>query len=257
MEKLPARTGWSWVREGFALFRKQPGALLTMFLGYALFMLTMGTVPILGQVLTSVLVPVFSVAFMQACLQIERKQSVFPTLLLTGFRQPVVKPLLQLGAVYFLMVLLAIGASALVDGGTFWQVVTGQINPKSADLKGMEMDSAMLLAAGLYMLFSLALCFSAPLILWKKMPAGKAIFFSVWSVLRLAKAFLIFVLAWFAISTIISQVIGIVFGRSQALVMVMIPLLMVMWVVVHCSFYASYRQVFGLPEAEPGSPVKA
>src|SRR5438046_774177 len=121
MEKLPAKTGWIWVKEGFALFRKQPAEISTLFLAYMFLMLAVGIVPVLGQLLPLILVPVFSMAFMQACVQIEREKRVFPSVLLTGFRSPALKNLLILGCLYLLAAIIAIAASTLIDGGVFWQ----------------------------------------------------------------------------------------------------------------------------------------
>src|SRR5712692_7922698 len=102
MEKLPAQTGWLWVKEGLTLFRKQPAELSTLFMGYMFMMFGIGIIPVLGQLLPLILVPVFSMAFMQACVQIEQGQRVYPTLLLTGFRSPAFPSLLKLGVLYLL-----------------------------------------------------------------------------------------------------------------------------------------------------------
>ena len=67
MEKLPAKTGWIWIKEGFALFRKQPAEISTLFLAYMFAMLLLNVVPLLGRILPLVLVPVFAMSFMQAC----------------------------------------------------------------------------------------------------------------------------------------------------------------------------------------------
>src|SRR5438876_9355872 len=102
MEKLPANTGWTWVKEGFALFRKQPAELSTLFISYIFLMLALGIIPVVGQILPLVLVPVFSMAFMQACVQIEQGKRIYPSLLLTGFRSPAFPNLLKLGGLYLL-----------------------------------------------------------------------------------------------------------------------------------------------------------
>ncbi len=57
MEKLPAKTGWIWVKEGFALFHKQPAEISTLFLGYMFLMLLLNFIPVLGQILPLVLIP--------------------------------------------------------------------------------------------------------------------------------------------------------------------------------------------------------
>jgi hypothetical protein len=67
MEKQPAKVGWLWIKEGFAIFRRQPAELSTLFFGYMFLMLLMGIVPLIGQMLPMLLIPLFSVTFMQAC----------------------------------------------------------------------------------------------------------------------------------------------------------------------------------------------
>lgn len=247
MEKLPASTGWLWVKQGFALFRKQPGGLSTLFLGYMFCMLAISIVPLLGQVLPVVLVPVFSIAFMQACVRIEQGQRVLPNLLLSGFRKPAFPTLFGLGLLYIITALIAIGASSLVDGGMLWQLVTGQIDAKAAAAKESSIGAAILLTIALYVPAAMGFCFAAPLIYWQKMSLGKALFFSFFAVLRSFKAFAVFAVTWFALSVVTSQILLMIFG-AQLAVQLMVPVSVILTVIMHCSFYASYRQLFGAPE---------
>lgn len=247
MNKLSALTGWLWVKQGFGLFRKQPGALTTVFLGYLFLMLAAGILPYLGEVLPVILVPVFSMAFMQACVRIEEGQRVFPSVLLTGFRRPVFWTLCALGLLYLLMAVLAVGASALVDGGIFWQLVTGQIDTKSELIAQANISGAILLSIALFLPAAMGFCFAAPLICWQKLSLGKAIFFSFFAVVRSLRAFLMFAATWFGVSVIMSQIVVLIFGHSELAMQVMLPLSMLMTVVMHCSFYASYREIFGSP----------
>jgi hypothetical protein len=259
MNKLPASTGWLWVKQGFVLFRQQPAALSTLLLGSMLISLLASVVPLLGQFMPVILVPVFSVAFMQACLDIEQGKRIVPARLLTGFRKPAVGTLLKLGVLYLGAAALALGASALADGGVLFQLITGQIEANSDTaklLKDANLGGAMLLACAVYIPAAMAFCFAAPLIYWQKMGLGKAIFFSFFAVLRALKAFIVFALGWFAISATVSEVVLLVMGRSQAALLVLLPLSVILTVLLHCSFYASYRQIFGLPAA-PQEPAQA
>ncbi|MFY0104362.1 hypothetical protein ABTP95_21415, partial [Acinetobacter baumannii] len=79
-------------------------------------MLALGIIPVLGQMLPLILIPLFSMSFMQACAQIERGERVFPNLLLIGFRSPARNTLLKLGLLYLLVATLVVAASALADG---------------------------------------------------------------------------------------------------------------------------------------------
>lgn len=247
MEKLPASNGWLWVKQGFGLFRKQPGGLSTLFLGYMFCMLAISVVPFLGQVLPVVLVPVFSIAFMQACVRIEQGQRVLPNLLLSGFRKPAFPTLFALGLLYIIAAVIAIGASSLVDGGMLWQLVTGQIDSKAAAVKESNIGAAILLTIALYVPAAMGFCFAAPLIYWQKMSLGKALFFSFFAVLRSLKAFAVFAATWFALSVVTSQILLMIFG-AQLAVQLMVPVSVILTVIMHCSFYASYRQIFGAPE---------
>ncbi|HAT30086.1 MAG TPA: hypothetical protein DCW29_04315 [Janthinobacterium sp.] len=249
MGKLPASTGWAWVKQGFGLFRKQPGGLATLFLAYFFLMVALGQIPVLGQILPVIMVPAFMIAFMQACSNIEQGKRVLPKLLLSGFRMPAFPALFALGVLYVTMAALAIGASTLVDDGVFWKMVSGQIDQKSPLLKDANIGGALLLAIAVYIPAAMAFFFAAPLIYWQKMGLGKALFFSFFAVLRSAKAVIVLLSAWFGISILVSQLLLIIFGRGELAIQVMIPLSVIMTVILHCSCYASYRQIFGAPEA--------
>jgi len=236
------------VKQGFALFRKQPGGMSMLFLGYMLCMLAVSIIPLLGQLLPVILVPVFSVAFVQGCLHIDQGKRVLPSLLLSGFRKPVFPMLFALGVLYIIMAIVAIGASSLVDGGALWQLLTGQLNKETAEdvIRNSNMGASLLLTIALYVPAAMAFCFAAPLIYWKKVSLGKSLFFSFFAVWRSLSAFLVFGASWFAISMVTSQLLFLIAGRSMG-VQLMMPLSMILTVVMHCSFYAAYRQIFGLP----------
>ncbi|MBE3027235.1 BPSS1780 family membrane protein [Janthinobacterium sp. GW458P] len=252
MEKLPASTGWQWVKQGFALFRKQPGGLSMLFLGYMFCMLAISIVPLLGQLLPVILVPVFSVAFVQGCLYIDQGKRVLPSLLLSGFRKPALPVLLGLGVLYILMAIVAIGASSLVDDGLLWQLVTGQLSEEAARaaIPESRLGLGILLAIAIYVPAAMAFCFAAPLIYWKQVSLGKALFFSFFAVWRSLSAFIVFASTWFAISIVTSQLLAMLFGRTPLMMQMMMPLSMILTIIMHCSFYAAYRQIFGLPVDE-------
>jgi hypothetical protein len=252
MEKLPASVGWLWLKQGFALFRKQPAEMSTLFLSYMFLMFAVGVIPLLGQILPIVLVPIFSMAFMQACMNIEQGKKVYPNLLLTGFRSPVFPRLLQLGVLYLLAAVAAIAASVLVDGGVFWNVMSGRAAMDPATVRDSNMSMAMLFAAIVYTPAAMAFWYAAPLVAWQNMGVVKAIFYSFFAVKRAGKAFLVYGLAWIVIGVlvpvIISSVIALLFGKAAVVMLILLPLSILMTVVMYCSFYPTYTDVFGRPE---------
>ena len=254
MEKLPAIAGWSWVKEGFVLFRKQPAEISTLFLAYMFLMMAIGFLPLLGQVLPLVLIPVFSMAFMHACLQIEQGKKVYPNLLLAGFRSPAFKQLLKLGVLYLLAAVVAVAASAIVDGGVFWEIMSGQKNLDTDAIRGSNLSLAMMFSAAVYTPAAMAFWYAAPLIAWQNMGLGKAIFYSFFAVKRSGMAFLVYGVSWILIGIILpavlSSVVALVVGQAFAVMVVLLTVSLVLTVVMYCSFYPTYTHIFGRPESK-------
>lgn len=254
MEKLPASTGWLWIKEGFALFRKQPAEISTLFLAYMFLMLAVGIIPLLGQVLPLILVPVFSMAFMQACVQIEQGRKVYPNLLLTGFRSPALRQLLILGVLYLIAATVAVAASALIDGGLFWQLITGTKRLDEQTMREASLTLPMLFSAAVYTPAAMAFWYAAPLVMWQRMSVGKAIFYSFFAVRRQMGAFLVYGLAWLMIGIVLPMIlttlIALLVGKAFVVMIALMAFSLVLTVVMYCSFYMTYTHVFGKPAQE-------
>lgn len=229
-----------------------------LFMAYMLIMFAIGIIPFLGQLLPLILVPTFSMAFLQACVAIENGQRVYPMLLTVGFRSPALPTLLKLGVLNLLAAALAVGASSLVDDGMFWRVMSGQtqLDPKAA--QQANMSKAMLFAAAVYTPAAMALWYAAPLAFWQKMGLFQSVFYSFFAVMRAGKAFLVFALAWIAIGimlpTAVSLVLALLIGKSLLATMLLVPMSVLLTIVLYCSFYPTYTAVFGPPE--PLQPAK-
>jgi hypothetical protein len=251
MEKLPAGLGWIWIKEGFALFRKRPAEMSTLFLSYMFLMLGVGIIPFLGQILPLILVPVFSMGFMQACVQLEQDKRIHPNLLLTGVRSPAFHRLMLLGVLYLLAAVIAVASSGLIDGGVFWSAMSGQIALDGQTMRDSNMSMAMIFAAAVYTPMAMALWYAAPLVMWQDMGVGKAIFYSFFAVRRAGRAFLVYGLIWVVIGVllpaIISAVIAMIVNVAAVTLMILLPLSVIMTVIMYCSFYPTYVHVFGKP----------
>ena len=257
MTRLPAITGWNWIKQGFALFRKQPLEMSTLFLAYMFLTIFSGVIPVLGQILPLLLVPVFSMSFLQACIQLEQGKRIYPKLLLSGFRLPAFRSLVLLGLLYLLCAVGAVAASALLDGGVFLRVMSGHevFNAETVRNSG----GAMLLSAALFTPVMMAFWFAAPLIAWQKMGVGKALFFSFFAVHRAGRAFLVYGLGWFVLGVllpvILSALIAVVVGKATVMLALLLPLSLILTVIMYCSFYPMYTTIFGKPEAAEVKPT--
>jgi hypothetical protein len=253
MNTLNAMTGWTWVKQGFTLFKKQPAEMLTLFFAYMFINMAMGLIPVAGQILPLLLVPVFAMSFMQACRQIEQGQRIYPNLLLVGFRSPAIGNLLKLGVLYILAAILAIGASSLIDDGVFWEFVMSQKPMEPDSLPQTGMFWSMLFSGMVYLPALMAFWFAAPLIAWQQMGVGKAVFYSFFAVRRAAAAFSVYGLAWIGLGVLLplvaSLIIAVIVGNAMTLMIILMPLSVILTVVMYCSFYPTYTEIFGKTES--------
>ena len=123
------RRGIGWLEESYGLFRRAKLRWLVMVLAYYLVLGAIELVPFAGW-LVVILKPVFGVGFLAAAWNHERGVPPSPRHLFQGFRSNL-KALLPLGGVLLAGIFLAVGATALVDGG---QLVDLLLHPAPPDL---------------------------------------------------------------------------------------------------------------------------
>lgn len=250
MNKLPASTGWDWLKQGIGLFRKQPAALTTLLFATILFSLLLGLIPLFGPLLGPVLVPSLSMAVMQACLMIENGERVTLPVLLTGFRKPALASLCKVGLVYLGVWIIEMIVMSLTLGPEFLQKV---VETRSAKDEAEIMAAAPIIMTFfcimlLNLVIMITLYFAAPLTYWKHMPTGKALFYSFFAVVRTARVFLVLLAAWFGLFFILVWIAQLLFHN------IWIGQVVVMWVVflfvllLQCAMYAGYRTIFGKPD---------
>jgi hypothetical protein len=255
MNDLPARTGWEWLKQGIGLFRKQPAALTTLLFANILFSIGLSAVPFLGSVLAVVLIPSFSMAFMQACLMIENGDRVTPAVLLTGFRQPALAALCKLGLVYLGVSLLMMVITRLaIPPEVLMQMMPRPDAKAPPDIQ----TSHMLALFGVFLMdvaVLVTLCFAAPLTYWKHMGPGKATFYSFFAVIRTARPFLVLLAAWFAIFFGVCIVAAQLFGDAALGRVVLMWLIFLFVLLLQCAMYAGYRTIFGKPYDKAPQPA--
>ncbi|UOD33139.1 hypothetical protein INH39_16760 [Massilia violaceinigra] len=251
MSRLPAITGWHWIKQGFALFRKQP-AILTMLLFATLLMsLTLATIPVLGQIMTMVLIPSFSMAIMQACNLIGQDQPVTPGVLLTGFRPPALKRLCKLGLIYLSISIVLGLIPAFMISPDFIKQMSVPLAERGA-IKISPADMQVVLLAGLLQGVALLLmCFAPPLTYWQQMKPGKATFYSVFGLFGAIRPFVVMLMAWTAMFFGAILLIGLILGSSRGGQIAVLWLMLQFMLLMQCAIFAAYRQIFGDPSLLP------
>ncbi|MBC3869883.1 BPSS1780 family membrane protein [Undibacterium oligocarboniphilum] len=253
MSQIHPSAGWSWVKQGFLLFRRQPTEMLTLFFAYMFLNMGISLLPVLGHFMPLLLIPVFAMSFMHASFLIEQGGKVHPGVLLAGFRSPALPRLLGLGCLYLLAISLATLISQLVDDGALYQLISNQkpLDPK--DVPQGRLLLGMLVAALSFLPALMAFWFAGPLIMWHRMSVGKALFYSFFSVRRAGRAFLVYAAAWFVISGLLPamlvEILIAMTGNTVFVILLMMPVLALLTTIRYCSFYPSFRDIFGKPDS--------
>ncbi len=250
MSRLPASTGWQWLKQGFGLFRQQPGFLTMVVFTNFLFAVLLSLLPVLGFVLSLVFIPAFTMAIYQACHMIDNAARLSPGVLMTGFRKPVLGPLCKLGLVYFSVFVIALLlVSPWIDTEAMRQLPQNKEAGAAALMQGST-GTAMMIFSLLFGLFVMLLAFAPGLIYWKQMPTFKAIFYSVFAMLGSTRAMLVLVLSWLGIYWAAGMLFGVLLSRTNMMFVVLIWLNLIFVLILHCALYCAYKQIMGAPEAD-------
>lgn len=247
MNRLPANTGWLWITQGFALFRKQPAVLTMLLFANLLVSLTVSAVPLVGPMLAMVLIPSFSIAVMQACALIGQGQTVTPGVLLTGFRQPAFRRLCKLGLIYLAIAVVLTLLMTLLVSPDLWKQLAAPIDARGKQtINASDLLTVMLIFL-LQSVALMAMCFAAPLTYWQKMAPGKATFYSVFGVIGAIRPFMVMLLAWFGMFFGACILVTLLLGESKAGRIAIIWVMLQFMLLLQCAIFASYRQIFGDP----------
>jgi hypothetical protein len=248
---LPAAAGWAWLREGLALYRRQPFAFTALVILYSMALMLIASVPVIGLPLAAVLVPFGTLGITAAGRDSERNIMPLPSLLIDGFRGRQRNALLQLGAIHAGLIMLLVLFTSLLarDELANWTIVEGRVDP--ASVAGNVPWDAIGLATLAYTPILMLTWFAPQLVAWHRLPVGKALFFSLFACWRNRWAFLVLAIALaalvFAVSWLMSAAVG-VLGVSQQLgSLLLAPVALVLTAVAYSTQYPIYRAVLEPP----------
>ena len=252
MKTVDAGMGLAWIREGVALFRVRPFLLTNVFIAFFFFLSLAGAFPLIGTVLPPLVAPIFSIFFLHVIHDVNEKRPFDYSHLFALFKSPVVFRLVTLGALYFFAAGLAVYASSTVDGGVFLRLMQGE-QMEMEVLREANVKQAVLLFVFLILAVQLCFWFVGPLIAWKNMPVGQSLFYNFFTLLRIWKAFFVYLFGLFILGFItpmlLSTFIVLLLGRNIA-ILCTFSMMMVVAVLVYCSFYSMFVNLFGEPSSE-------
>jgi len=252
---VPARQGTQWVRMGVRTFFRQPLALSGLFFMFLALASILSLVPIIGNVVALVLLPGITAGFMAASREAHEGRFPMPWVLITAFRQgkTPLQAILTLGGLYAVAIVLAMGASALVDGGQFARIYLLGGNLTLDLVKDDSFVMAALLATALYFPISLLFWHAPALVHWHGVAPAKSVFFSFMACRRNLAAFFVFGLAWMGLTMatgMLIATIGGLLGSAGFLGAIMMPSMMLIAAMFFTSQYFTFTDSFDIPTGE-------
>ncbi len=245
---VPARAGLQWVKLGVKTFFRQPLAMSGLFFMFMATVSVLSLVPLLGTVISLLLVPVATLGLMAATREATQGRFPMPSALISGLRgKPVqTRNMLILGAMYAAGLLLVLGVAMLFAGDA------PPLDPNAGEVSA-EMVRASLanqgLLAGLVVYLPVVMAFwHAPaLVHWHGVSPGKSLFFSFMACWGNKGAMLFYSLGWlgvFLLMGLCMSLLGAVLGGAEALNIVLYPAVLFMASMFHTSIYFTFVDSF-------------
>jgi hypothetical protein len=247
VRRLPARAGWRWVTEGFAILAASPMPLIASGILMIFTLLALSIPPVLGQFLPLILSPALSFGYLQAIRRTQEGKPPAPWTVFSGLRpQPdsPMRALLAIGLVNATATGLAILATAPVDGGQWLRMLTSTA-PQASDPQVPTVDTvyAAFVFLALYTPLQLALWYAPLFAGLHRTSALQSLFYSIVAVWRNKGAFLTYFAGWFVVAVGIAVLIQILAAILPAglRTLVLAPAFLLMMAALYCSFWPSYR----------------
>ncbi len=239
---VDAGRAWSWITEGFELFRRQPGPWIALIVVAALAFIGLALVPVIGPLASLVVAPVFAAGAFIACRDEERGEGVQVAHLFAGFRDRF-QTLACIGLIYLGITVAIALVVGLGTGVGLWTLLGSGADPLAVAGAGVTILLALLVMLALLLPVFMALWFSPALVVFHQHTAGEAMKASFIACLRNIVPFLIYSV----IVLLLSMVASIPFGLGW----------LVLGPTLAASLYTGYRDIFFEQQAavpQPGEP---
>ena len=252
-QTLPAQAGWKWIFGGFAIFRRNPVVLGMLVVTYWMTVVFLNVLPLVGALAASLAIPGLSVGLMQAARNIERGQPVGLQTLYGSFKDNP-RTLLALGATYLCATLGILSMSALLDGGGLLRFMLSSSPAERAAFEDADFFLPALFVLVAIVPVIMAYWFAPVLAAWHRLSLGRSRFFSFMACWMNWRPFLAYGLGLAVVAGVIPGIfLGLLLvilpaGASFATALVTVPMLMIIAPVIFASFYACYRDIFGISE---------
>ena len=239
-KRLNPIQGWAWIKQGYALFIKAPLLWIVLLIICFVAVAALSAVPVVGEPLASLLLPVVLVGLMVGCRALEKNDELELAHLFSGFQQRTAH-LITLGGISLVGQYLIFGVMIMVGGATLVSILMSGQPVEDPEIIRQAVNGsglAPILGITLFSLMLMAMQFAPMLVFFRNVAPVEAMKLSL-------RAFLYNALPM------------VVYGTTFILMSVLASLPMMLgWLVlmpiVFTSLYACYCDIFPEPE-EAGS----
>jgi uncharacterized membrane protein len=227
----PIGHGWTWIAEGWELFKRQPGMWIGIVLALFVIMLVSAFIPFLGNLLMTLLGPVFAAGIVIGCKALDTGADLEFAHLFAGFRART-GTLVGVGALYLagiLVVMLVVGLTM----GVGMSAMMGQADPQSVEAMGMTFVLAMLVMLALLLPLVMAIWLAAPLVVFHEQGAIEAMKGSFFGCLKNMLPFLWYGVVFFLLAIVATIPLGLGW--------------LALGPVLGASIYTAYRDIYLKP----------
>lgn len=224
-----------------------------LVVAYWFTILFLNILPVIGSVAASLAIPGLSVGLMQAARNLERGQSIGLQTLYGSMKENG-RTLLALGALYLCCTLGVLGLSTLIDGGALFQYMLAANRTERAAVEDADFILPLLFVMLLMAPVLMAYWFAPVLAAWHRLSVGKALFFSFVACWINWRPFLAYGIGLILVGGILpGLLLGVLLliapgAAGIVTAFVTLPMVLVVAPVVFASFYACYRDIFGISE---------
>lgn len=199
-QSRPASHGWSWIAEGWELFKRQPGMWIGIVLIAFVIFVAAAMIPLVGGLATTLFGPVFAAGIMIGCKALDTGGELELGHLFAGFKERT-GTLVAVGALYLAAVVVVMLVVGLMMGVGFGAMMGNDRQAMAA--MGITMVLAMLVMFALLLPAVMAIWLAAPLVVFHEHGALDAMKGSFSGCLKNILPFLVYsvvmmVLAFFA-----------------------------------------------------------
>jgi len=175
-QRLKARQGWEWIKQGYALFIKAPLLWIVLLFICMIAAVAISSVPIVGEPLVSLLTPAILVGLMVGCRALSQGEELELAHLFSGFKQHT-SQLVTLGGISLVTQFLILGLMMVAGGATLVGILISgqpQTDPNVMMQALAGASFAVLLGIVLFSLLMMAMQFAPMLVYFRNVPPLQA-----------------------------------------------------------------------------------